>query len=338
MANPGLGLVQKPVLTVKEIGDLYLRQNFQSLSDYFRDQNQLMDFLHFEVVFTGAEQNRRVTHGLGKIPRDVIKTAIIGSGVVRLERALFDSKYLFLSATGPVTVRFFAGNYWKDQTGSNPKGDEYEEWSATVSTSSSSTTSAAPAWAPSGAIIMWPSNTEPDGWLRLDGTEGTSGVVLIADYPEIYDEIGTAFGGDGLTTFGLPNYAGLVPRGAGSQTISGKVYTTTIQATQQDALQGHIHAKGTLANAASAVSVSVSGNTDLVTTFPSGASNTNGAVSGANTNGRQITFSGSGTGTAAAQVISGSTAVPSDDGTNGTPRTASETRGANLGTLFIMKI
>lgn len=32
------------------------------------------------------------------------------------------------------------------------------------------------------------------------------GLVLIADYPRLFTVIGTMFGGDGVTTFGLPNY------------------------------------------------------------------------------------------------------------------------------------
>ncbi len=50
----------------------------------------------------------------------------------------------------------------------------------------------------------------------LDGSEGTldinnySSIVNIANYPKLYAAWGTRFGGDGTTTFGLPNMTGRV--------------------------------------------------------------------------------------------------------------------------------
>lgn len=38
----------------------------------------------------------------------------------------------------------------------------------------------------------------PEGWLKENGA-----VLLIADYPELHEQIGTMFGGDGITTFAL---------------------------------------------------------------------------------------------------------------------------------------
>tara|TARA_B100000035_G_scaffold274444_1_gene250841 strand:+ start:2834 stop:3484 length:651 start_codon:yes stop_codon:yes gene_type:complete len=57
---------------------------------------------------------------------------------------------------------------------------------------------------PKGSIIMMPmtvTTTEPDGFLRCDGR-----TLNIADYPELYALISTSFGGDGNTTFAIPNY------------------------------------------------------------------------------------------------------------------------------------
>lgn len=48
----------------------------------------------------------------------------------------------------------------------------------------------------------------PSGWLKENGD-----MLLIADYPELYDVIGTMFGGDGVTTFALNDTRGHHRRG-----------------------------------------------------------------------------------------------------------------------------
>lgn len=49
------------------------------------------------------------------------------------------------------------------------------------------------------------SNTKKDNEVWLDGTEGTNGIVAISQYRNLYNIWGTRYGGDGVTTFGLPN-------------------------------------------------------------------------------------------------------------------------------------
>ena len=49
------------------------------------------------------------------------------------------------------------------------------------------------------------SNTKKDNEVWLDGTEGDDGIVLISLYQNLYNIWGTRYGGDGVTTFGLPN-------------------------------------------------------------------------------------------------------------------------------------
>lgn len=68
--------------------------------------------------------------------------------------------------------------------------------------------------APSGFVgqgALWFTSTAPDGWLLCDGT-----VVNIADYPRLFAVLGTTYGGDGTTTFGLPDLRGRVPLGVGT--------------------------------------------------------------------------------------------------------------------------
>lgn len=59
-----------------------------------------------------------------------------------------------------------------------------------------------------GARIGWDTALAiPEGRLALDGS-----VVNIADYPELYAVYSTTYGGDGITTFGLPTVANTITR------------------------------------------------------------------------------------------------------------------------------
>ncbi|MDB5616350.1 tail fiber protein [Tardiphaga sp.] len=51
----------------------------------------------------------------------------------------------------------------------------------------------------------------PDGWLACNGS-----LQSIANYDVLYTLIGTAFGGDGISTFGIPDLRGRVPLSQGN--------------------------------------------------------------------------------------------------------------------------
>lgn len=76
------------------------------------------------------------------------------------------------------------------------------------------TTGATGSTGPSGAGIAvgmlanFPKATLPSGWLECDGTTKS-----IATYPALAAYLGTTYGGNGTTTFGLPSYAGRVQVG-----------------------------------------------------------------------------------------------------------------------------
>lgn len=55
---------------------------------------------------------------------------------------------------------------------------------------------------------MWPSATLRPGYLWQDGT-----VYNIADYPALFAAIGAVYGGDGVTTFAVPDMRGRTPVG-----------------------------------------------------------------------------------------------------------------------------
>lgn len=81
--------------------------------------------------------------------------------------------------------------------------------------------STAPTWNTPGNIItgmmqMWGVSTPPSGWLNCDGS-----TPLIATYPALAALFGTTFGGNGSTTFGLPDSRGRVMVGIGTGTGGG---------------------------------------------------------------------------------------------------------------------
>jgi microcystin-dependent protein len=56
-----------------------------------------------------------------------------------------------------------------------------------------------------GEIRIVAFNFAPEGWQLCDGRE-----LYVAQYRELYDIIGTTYGGDGKTTFRVPDYRPLV--------------------------------------------------------------------------------------------------------------------------------
>lgn len=80
-------------------------------------------------------------------------------------------------------------------------------------------------WTQAGDIKLRPNQNAITNHLLCDGS-----TLNIIDFPQLYDEIGTTFGGDGITTFALPDYSGqalTVPALTVTQTVtdSGTVST-----------------------------------------------------------------------------------------------------------------
>lgn len=70
---------------------------------------------------------------------------------------------------------------------------------------------------PTGAVIMYGAGTAPTGWLKCDGT-----AVSRTTYANLFAVIGTSYGvGDGSTTFNLPNFTSVFPRGSTPGTTGG---------------------------------------------------------------------------------------------------------------------
>jgi len=70
-----------------------------------------------------------------------------------------------------------------------------------------------------GQIVPFAGNFVPDGFLQANGQE-----VLINDYPLLFSFIGTNYGGDGNTTFALPDLTGRTAVGATLQSPVGGIF------------------------------------------------------------------------------------------------------------------
>ncbi|MFD1616458.1 phage tail protein [Gelatiniphilus marinus] len=62
-----------------------------------------------------------------------------------------------------------------------------------------------------GQISMFAGNYAPRGWALCDGQ-----LLPISQYSTLFSVLGTAYGGDGVTTFALPDLRGRVPMHAGN--------------------------------------------------------------------------------------------------------------------------
>lgn len=142
-----------------------------------------------------------------------------------------------------------------------------------------------------GSTIYTGAPSCPQGTLAADGT-----AVSRTANAALFARIGTTFGvGDGTTTFNVPNGSAVVIRGTGTQTINARVKTgPSVGSTQEDQMQGHFH------------SATPGTTTDLVN-------------------------SGSSAGYLRVNTATATTGSPTSDGTNGTPRTGTETQVSSLG-------
>ena len=69
-------------------------------------------------------------------------------------------------------------------------------------------------------IMLWPCNFAPLGWHYCDGS-----LLSISQNSALFSLLGTTYGGDGITTFGLPDLRGRVPVGAGAAAPGRSAYT-----------------------------------------------------------------------------------------------------------------
>src|SRR5690606_41832021 len=79
-----------------------------------------------------------------------------------------------------------------------------------------------------GIVKLFAGNFPPRGWAFCNGQ-----IMSIAQNTALYSILGTTYGGDGRTTFALPNLGGRVPVGTGKST-TGSNYTAGQMAGQEN--------------------------------------------------------------------------------------------------------
>ncbi|MGY2158628.1 phage tail protein [Pseudomonas tolaasii] len=153
---------------------------------------------------------------------------------------------------------------------------------------------------PSGAVVAFARNSAPVGYIKANGA-----TLLIANYPDLYDAIGAVFGGNGTTTFMVPDLRAEFIRGFddGRGIDTGRAFGSA----QTDSLQGHNHI-----NYYSSIGFAGTGGNSYAMFTSGGGNNTIG--------------------------LTDSVRNPISDATSGSVRTASETRSRNVALLYCIKI
>lgn len=107
-----------------------------------------------------------------------------------------------------------------------------------------------------GMIMLWPSPRIPVGWALCNGS-----TLPITGNEALYALLGTTYGGDGRTNFGLPDFRGRVPVGVGQQP-NASIYTLAQKggveavAINTSQMPNHTHAfTGTVSNLTASVSM-----------------------------------------------------------------------------------
>ena len=114
-----------------------------------------------------------------------------------------------------------------------------------------------------GEVRMFAADFVPPGWLPCTG-----GPYSIATFGPLFSVIGTTFGGDGVTTFAVPDLRGSTPLGAGSgpdlttRSLGERGGSETVALTVNE-IPPHQHS--VLASAAEATETAPGGNTWAVT-------------------------------------------------------------------------
>lgn len=103
-----------------------------------------------------------------------------------------------------------------------------------------------------GEIRMFAGNFAPAGWMFCDGT-----LLPIAEYETLFVLIGTTYGGDGETTFALPDFRGRVPVHIGNGHVLGESAGTESVTLTQAQLPGHTHLLGASAAAPAPATVAI---------------------------------------------------------------------------------
>lgn len=102
-----------------------------------------------------------------------------------------------------------------------------------------------------GEVRIFAGNFPPTGWAYCDGA-----LLPISQNTALFSLLGTNYGGDGKSTFGLPNLQGAFPMHAGSsagpgltQRLTGETGGAESVALTKDQIPSHTHAVNAAASA-----------------------------------------------------------------------------------------
>ncbi len=90
-----------------------------------------------------------------------------------------------------------------------------------------------------GEIRMFGGNFPPVGWFFCDGT-----LLPIASYDVLFALIGTTYGGNGVSTFALPDLRGRIPLHLGAGFVQGQLGGTETVTLTVPQIPSHTHTVG----------------------------------------------------------------------------------------------
>ena len=162
-----------------------------------------------------------------------------------------------------------------------------QQLDAAISNLSSSLTTVIEGAVPVGTVALWLTGSPPSGWLHMNGQ-----AVSRTTYASLFALWGTSFGGgDGSTTFNVPDVRGEFPRfwDASRGVDSGRA----IGSAQEDQIEAHTH-DGVLQEAATPYYINlnrIAGESDTWATG-NNEGDTTGSSGGTETRPRNVAFMG----------------------------------------------
>jgi microcystin-dependent protein len=116
-----------------------------------------------------------------------------------------------------------------------------------------------------GEIRIFAGNFEPSGWMFCDGRP-----LPISENDALFALLGTTYGGDGQTTFRLPDFRGRVPIGQGNGYLLGEGGGTEMETLTLAQMPAHTHAlsASNSAPAPATMAIDVTGPTSYVPASP----------------------------------------------------------------------
>lgn len=105
-----------------------------------------------------------------------------------------------------------------------------------------------------GEVVMFAGNFTPQAWALANGQ-----LLAISENDALFSILGTTYGGDGMNTFGLPNFSGRMPLGTGRSNTLGQLAGTEESTLRTQQMPAHSHALTVQGSAATSASPGVGG-------------------------------------------------------------------------------